>query len=131
MISLQNTPRIDVALDASDEDHLRIASQYPLSRVISGGLENVAFAADHEFQSAVDQVYQAMESYAIARAALETVLRALTVKRPYFCPQSPRSLQRCVRDANLPSPCGLNMSIYRSLPAPTYSPKTDVAEFDR
>jgi hypothetical protein len=74
-------PRIEVTLEASDADYLRIASQYPLSQVISSGLENAAFTADQKFQSAIDQAYQAMQPYGITRAELETVLRAMVLKR--------------------------------------------------
>jgi hypothetical protein len=74
-------PRIEVTLNASDSDYLRIASQYPLSQVISSGLENAAFKADQRFQLAVDQAYQAMKRYDIPRVELEAVLRAMIVKR--------------------------------------------------
>jgi hypothetical protein len=74
-------PRIEVALNASDADYLRIASQYPLSQIISSGLENTAFMADQKFQSAIDRAYQAMQPFGITRAELETALREMVVKR--------------------------------------------------
>jgi hypothetical protein len=73
--------RIEVALDSSDADYLKVASQYPLAQVISSGLENAAFAADQKFQSAVDKAYQAMKSFGIPRAELEMTLRDMIVKR--------------------------------------------------
>jgi hypothetical protein len=74
--------RIEVALDSTNADYLKVASQYPLAQVISSGLENAAFAADKKFQSAVDKAYQAMKSFGIPRAELETTLRDMIVKRP-------------------------------------------------
>jgi hypothetical protein len=74
--------RIEVALDSSAADYLKVASQYPRSRMISSGLENTAFAADQKFQSAVDKAHQAMKPFGIPRAELETTLRSMIVKRP-------------------------------------------------
>ena len=73
--------RIEVALDSSNADYLKVASQYPLAQVISSGLENAAFAADKKFQSAVDKAYQAVKAFGIQRADLETTLRSMIVKR--------------------------------------------------
>lgn len=75
-------PRIEVALDSSDAEYLKVASQYPLAQVISSGLENVSFAAEKKFQLTVDRAYKAIKSYGISRAELETAVRAMIVKRP-------------------------------------------------
>lgn len=74
--------RIEVALDSSNADYLKVASQYPLAQVISSGLENAAFAADKKFQSAVDKAYQAVKAFGIQRTELEATLRGMIVKRP-------------------------------------------------
>ena len=74
--------RIEIALDSSNADYLKVASQYPLAQVISSGLENAAFAADKKFQSAVDKAYQAVKAFGIQRTELEATLRGMIVKRP-------------------------------------------------
>lgn len=73
--------RIEIALDASDADYLKVVSRYPLAQVISSGQENAAFAVDQRLQSAVDKVYDAMKPFGISRAELEAALRELIVKR--------------------------------------------------
>src|SRR5882672_1281203 len=75
-------PRIEVALDATDRDYLRLARTYALAQITSSGLDKLVAAAELRFQAAVDRAHVAVKKYGMSRADLESALRELINKEP-------------------------------------------------
>ena len=73
-------PHVDVALDASDSDILRVYHANAPAVLISAGLKRRIEQAERRFQKGVDVAHQAVLRFGIPRAELEATLRHLITK---------------------------------------------------
>jgi hypothetical protein len=72
---------LEVTLDATDRDYLRLAVDHSPAQILSSGLENRVAAAEMRFQASVDHAYSTLMHFGVSRVDLESVLRALVTGR--------------------------------------------------
>jgi len=72
---------LEVALDATDREYLRLAVDHSPAQILSSGLEKRVNGAEKRFQVLVDQAYLHLLQYGILRDDLEASLRALVTGR--------------------------------------------------
>ncbi|HEX9472690.1 MAG TPA: hypothetical protein VF931_00780 [Steroidobacteraceae bacterium] len=72
---------LELTLDATDRDYLRLAADHSPAQILSSGLEKRVAAAETQFQAAVDQAYSTVSRFGVSRADLEAALRALVTGR--------------------------------------------------
>jgi hypothetical protein len=76
-----SAPRIEMALDAKDQEFLQLPLDFPMSHIVSSGLEKSVAAAEKRFQAAVSKTLLVLDKYAVDRAAVESSLRSLVTRR--------------------------------------------------
>jgi hypothetical protein len=76
-----SAPRIEIALDATDREFLQLPLDFPLSHIISSGLEKNVAATEKRFQAAVSKTHVILDKYGVGRGDLEASLRALVTRR--------------------------------------------------
>jgi len=72
---------LEVMLDATDREYLRLAVDHSPAQILSSGLEKRVAGAEKRFQTSVDQAYATLSHLGISRADLESTLRALVTGR--------------------------------------------------
>src|SRR5258708_13749887 len=72
---------LELTLDATDRDYLRLAADHSPAQILSSGLEKPVAAPATQFQAAVDQAYSTVSRFGVTRADLEAALRALVTGR--------------------------------------------------
>ena len=69
--------RVDVALDLSDAELLKVRNRETSAAITSSGLGKLADGAERRFQHAVDLAYTPLSEYAFSRDAFERSVRSL------------------------------------------------------
>jgi hypothetical protein len=74
-------PNLDMPLDASDRDYLRLSLRnFSAAQIAASGLEKQVAACESRFQKAIDRAVPIFAKYKISRADLEAAVRALVTK---------------------------------------------------
>jgi hypothetical protein len=74
--------RLEIPIDATDRDLLRVADSQTSAELTSAGLTGLVCTAEQRFQKVVDLTHAPLAKYGVARSRLEVALRALITDRP-------------------------------------------------
>jgi hypothetical protein len=72
---------LEVTLNATDREYLRLAVDHSPAQILSSGLEKRVASAEKRFQASVDHAYSTLSHFGVSRADLESTLRALVTGR--------------------------------------------------
>ncbi len=72
---------LELTLDATDRDYLRLAADHSPAQILSSGLDKRVAAAETRFQASVDHAYSTLSRFGVSRADLEAALRVLVTGR--------------------------------------------------
>lgn len=75
-----STSRIDIALDATDRDYLRLPLTYAPAQITSSGLDKQVAAAEERLQKDIDRAFAVLAPYLISRSHLEEFVRLELLK---------------------------------------------------